>query len=303
MRAYNVDHSPRALYVSFSPHTLRLFPLSDCVVVVVDVFRATTTLTALLHYHPDIDVELARSVQDALARRKPGVLVGGEWKARVPTGFDLGNSPEHYCHLPSGIHRVVFFTTNAVPLIWQVQEARQVLIGSFWNLSALATYLRGVSRPVLIACSSWRGHPCIEDILLAGALVHKLRKVREAYPDEPYIALHLWERALQEGLENYVDRWATHSYRLREQGAHHDVSACLRIDRCNVIPVVKNGKVLRLSGAEKGTEFSLDGRWKAQKQETSTDSRSPAGGNSSSDRHPDTPSGATLSLSGGKRKS
>ncbi len=232
----NVPVDGRFVYVVPSPNLLSLYPVEECVVVVLDVFRASTTLTAFLHFRPSLTIQIVESVEEALRRQAPPEIIAcGEWKARIPDGFFCGNSPLAVQRLPAQTHTVAYFSTNGVPLLWRVRHAQDILIGSFWNLSALAEYLSERDEPVLLACSSWRGHLAIEDMMLAGALVERLNHRRIPYPDDALIALLLWETH-HHRLEETIRRYGTHANRLKEQGFEEDVVVCLERDCTRVIP-------------------------------------------------------------------
>lgn len=232
----NVPVDGRYVYVVPSPKLLSLYPVEECVVVVLDVFRASTTLTAFLHFRPSLTIQVVESVEEALRwQSPPEVIACGEWKARIPKGFFCGNSPLAVQHLPVQTQKIVYFSTNGVPLLLRVRRAKEILIGSFWNLSALAEYLADRDVPILLACSSWRGHLAIEDMMLAGALVERLNHRRIPYPDDALIALLLW-RTHHHRLEETIRRYGTHADRLKEQGFEEDVAVCLERDCTRVIP-------------------------------------------------------------------
>ncbi len=235
-----------ALYTAFTTESLKYFMVHECVTIAVDIYRASTTITAILHYNQDLPVRFVFSIQEALKMKSDsGTILCGEWKARSVDGFDLNNSPCEVDRIPEGTEQVIFFSTNMSRLIQELQQrqAKKIYIGSFWNFSAIVGLIRSLSEPVLIACAGWRGHPAIEDILFAGAVVDALKCSKWLYPDEPYIAMALWELAKKEGLESFIRKRATHVKRLEDNNAHEDIRICLKRDVTSIIPVVERSEV------------------------------------------------------------
>src|SRR5215831_6981857 len=82
--------------------------------VVVDVIRATTTLTVAFDrgcrrvlLAPDVETAQER------ARRESGrFLLGGEREGVAPSGFNLGNSPAEYARADLAGRELLFATTN-----------------------------------------------------------------------------------------------------------------------------------------------------------------------------------------------
>src|SRR4051794_13919669 len=85
------------LDVAFLPRDLDPATLTARAVVVFDVLRATTTMTAALaagveaiHVAPDVPAARVRHADWTL---DPKPLLCGEHRCLAPAGFDLGNSP------------------------------------------------------------------------------------------------------------------------------------------------------------------------------------------------------------------
>lgn len=71
---------------------------------------------------------------------------------------------------------VVFAVLRATSTMLAALKAEHVLIGSFANLTAPATWLTQASPSrVLLVCSGTGDDPCLEDALAVGALIDRLR--------------------------------------------------------------------------------------------------------------------------------
>jgi 2-phosphosulfolactate phosphatase len=158
------------------PQEVEAQKLERSTVVVIDVLRATSTICQALasgarEVVPFVEVDAALAAASKVWRKN--VMLGGERKGLLITGFDSGNSPSEYT--PAAIQgRPVFITTtNGTRALQHARLAKQVIVASFLNLSAVVASLKDESK-VDIVCAGTDGSETSEDILLAGAIVHKL---------------------------------------------------------------------------------------------------------------------------------
>lgn len=180
-------------------------------VVVFDVLRATTTMTAALaagvleiHVFPDTATVRKRAGEVGLFR---GALTCGEEQCLRPEGFDLGNSPGAFTR--EYAERTVFMsTTNGTRAILAAQNAAQLFVGALVNASAVASVLAEAGLDVTLLCAGTNGRVAIEDVIGAGAVLAALSRKLPTVPasDAARVALHLFEsakndlpRALAEG--------------------------------------------------------------------------------------------------------
>lgn len=164
-----------SLDVAFLPTLVNAKDLADRTVVVIDVLRATTTITqAIVAGATEVIpcVEVVDALQIATTFTTKFVL-GGERGGKRIDGFDLGNSPAEYTPQAVGGGTLIFTTTNGTRAMQMCQQAKQVLLGSFNNLSSLVSRLRKASNITLL-CAGTAGRITREDVLFAGALMHHL---------------------------------------------------------------------------------------------------------------------------------
>ncbi|HSY77468.1 MAG TPA: 2-phosphosulfolactate phosphatase, partial [Bacteroidia bacterium] len=102
--------------VCFSPHSFPLYPHEECIVVVIDVLRATSSMCTALHYGVEKILPVA-SVVEARNFQSRGFLVAAERQAHRVEGFDLGNSPFEYMQPKLKGKIIVFTTTNGTQAI------------------------------------------------------------------------------------------------------------------------------------------------------------------------------------------
>ncbi len=217
--------------------------LADGTVVVIDVLRATTTITTALAAGaagiiPCLEIETARE----RAQQHPDpVLLGGERRGEKIEGFDLGNSPTEYTSAAVQSQTILFTTTNGTRALDRCRQAARVLIAGFVNLSAVARQLK-LAAPIHLLCAGTDGKISVEDSLLAGALVDRLmQQAKEPLPtnDQACIVQAAWRQASQ-GAANTP--WLSlleqglGGQNLARVGLAQDIPICAAIDTCSVAP-------------------------------------------------------------------
>jgi 2-phosphosulfolactate phosphatase len=181
------------------PLPTRLWPgrLIGQTVVVFDVLRATTTITAALsagvaEVHLFAEIADARKAAAAQADRP---ILMGERDCLPPSGFDLGNSPRQFDQRHAG--RVAYMvTTNGTRAILTARPAKRVLAGAIVNRRAVAQAAVAGGEPVTLMCAGTAGEVTSEDLLGAGAVIRAmldLDPARSLLPDAQ-AALDLYDR-------------------------------------------------------------------------------------------------------------
>ena len=133
--------------------------------VVIDVIRASTTITIALHHGCAgiVPVRTLREARVVALTLGDGVLLAGERAAAKIAGAHLGNSPGEYERERIEGKTVVLTTTNGTRAFRAIDGAREVIACTFLNVSATARWLRRAGLDVLIVCAGRNGHFCLED--------------------------------------------------------------------------------------------------------------------------------------------
>jgi 2-phosphosulfolactate phosphatase len=201
------------------------------VVVVVDVFRASTTIAVLVSKGARV-VPMA-SISEA-ASAKTDFRIGERDSAKV-AGFDFGNSPTEILasEMPPG-STVALSTTNGTRVVEAARGARAILTGAFVNAGILAEDLAGGTydgaEVVVVGCG-WEGRRAPEDEAAAGAILHRLRS-RGAELDGR--ARRVVERYLSRSVRMLRNNSAAR--RLKHLGYEEDLEFCLAEDTVPVVP-------------------------------------------------------------------
>lgn len=227
----------RKIDVCLSPDLMHLYKTDDRTVVVVDILRATSCMTTAFAHGVQSITPFA-ALEDCLAMKNRGYFTSGERDGKKVDGFDLGNSPFEYMDKKLQGEKIAFTTTNGTKAIAKSIGAREIVIGSFLNLTALARYLRTGTNDILVVCAGWKGKFNLEDTLFAGALIEALSNTISLECDAPQASLHLYQIAKSDMLEFLKE--ASHIKRLANLNIVEDITFCLTIDKYDVVPVMKD---------------------------------------------------------------
>lgn len=235
--------------VSLSP---ALYPFRTIkehhVTVAIDLLRATTAVCAA--FQAGCEAVLPLDTLEGMGHyRQQGFMLAAErggLKVDIPmpngsaAKADYGNSPTEYLRNDMQGVRLAYSTTNGTISILRGADAYITLVGSFANLSALAAKLRMLQMDVVVLCSGWQNDFCIEDTLVAGALMDVLAVDAEPHGDAAQMAVALWQAAKGNPFE-YCQHRCSHIERLHRFGADEDVLFAFKVDTCPVVPELKNG--------------------------------------------------------------
>jgi 2-phosphosulfolactate phosphatase len=230
----------RKVDVCLSPDLMHLYTIHDRTIVIVDILRATSCITTALAFGIRSITPFAL-LEDCRSMKNQGYFTSGERDGKKVEGFDLGNSPFEYMDENLRDQKIAFTTTNGTIAIAKSIGAKEIVIGSFLNLSAVANHLRQRNDHILIVCAGWKGRFNLEDTLFAGALIDSLKDVVEEECDAPQAAHHLYNQAKHNLIDFLKD--ASHVKRLANLNIFEDIKFCLTIDKYEVVPVVKEGVI------------------------------------------------------------
>jgi len=232
------------IHTCFSPALLHLYDLSNAVVVIIDVFRATSTIAAALHNGAKCVIpvdEVAKAIE--ISKQIDGIAAG-ERDGKLAEGLQHGNSPLEYSKDFIKDKTLVLTTTNGTKLLQMAldNKASTIITGSFPNLSAVCTFLINENKNVVLGCAGWKDRFNLEDTLFAGAVIAKIKESFTIHCDSSLTA----ELLYNQHKDNLIDfaSTLTHYHRLVERfGLIEDIKFCLTPDAANVLPLYENGKL------------------------------------------------------------
>ncbi|MCX8019808.1 MAG: 2-phosphosulfolactate phosphatase [Chitinophagaceae bacterium] len=233
------------LFTVLSPALLHLYEPKDSIVVIIDVFRATSTIAAAL-YHGAKYVIPVDSVSKAIEiSRKISGIAAGERDGKIAEGLHHGNSPLEYSSDFIKDKILVLTTTNGTRLLQMAvdQSAQVIISGSFPNLAAVCDFLASGQKKVLLSCAGWKDRVNLEDALFAGAVIHYIGKYFTIHCDSSLMAKVMYEKNKND-LLGFAPQM-THYHRLVERfGLIEDIRYCLSENVAPVLPVYREGRLV-----------------------------------------------------------
>ena len=139
----------KTIDVCLSPDLMHLYDVRDKTVVIIDILRATSCMTTAFAHGIDSITPFAK-LEDCIAMKAKGYFTAGERDGKKVNGFDLGNSPFEYMDEKLKGKKIAFTTTNGTQAIVKAIEAKEILIGSFLNLSAITSHLLECNNNALL---------------------------------------------------------------------------------------------------------------------------------------------------------
>ncbi len=227
-----------SLYTSLSPALLHLYNVRDCVVVVIDILRATSTIATAL-YNGAKSIIPVDSVEKCMRLgRDMECITAGERDGKIAEGLQYGNSSFDYPRNFIEGKILVLTTTNGTKLLHMAvaKGATEIITGSFLNFSAVCDHLIKEKKNVILACAGWKDKVNIEDTLFAGAVVSRIKEHFEINCDASQMANCLYNNAKDDLYEFMKKNDASHYHRLTNFGLEKDIRHCLTEDLANVLP-------------------------------------------------------------------
>jgi 2-phosphosulfolactate phosphatase len=233
------------LQVCLTPALIPLFKVEDHIVVVIDIFRATTSICYGIDNGAEAIIPVSQ-VEECLAYQEihPEYLLAAERNGEVVSGFDFGNSPFSYTKEKVNGKTVVLTTTNGTHALHLSRSAKRIIIGSFLNLTAVCNWLKEQHENVLLVCAGWKNNFNLEDTLFAGAVTEQLKNSNFRLDDAALAANDLYLLA-KDNLDGYLKK-TSHSERLKQLGIEKDIAFCLNVDLTTAIPVLDGERLVKL---------------------------------------------------------
>jgi 2-phosphosulfolactate phosphatase len=238
--------SKPTLYTSLSPALLHLYNVRECVVVVIDVLRATSTIATAL-YNGAKEIIPVDSVEKCIRLGKDmACITAGERDGKVAEGLQYGNSSFEYPREFIAGKILVLTTTNGTKLLHMAlaKGATEIVTGSFLNFSAVCDHLVSLKKNVILACAGWKDKVNLEDTLFAGAVISQIREHFTVDCDSSNMAACLYEQAKDDLYEFMKTNNASHYHRLSNFGLERDIRHCLTKDVANVLPYYVNERLV-----------------------------------------------------------
>ena len=233
-----------SLHTVLTPQLLDLYEIKDSIVVIIDVFRATSTMATALYNgatkiipvdSPEACIEIGNAT---------GGITAGERDGKIIPGLSYGNSPSEYPRSFIENKTLVITTTNGTKLLHMAlrSAAKEIITGSFPNFSNVVEYLKAQNAPVILGCSGWKNRFNVEDTLFAGAVIEAVKDQFTIHCDSSLMAQQLYMQQ-KDNMPEYI-KTLTHWHRLAAYGLESDMLYCVTKDIAPSLPIFKNGALI-----------------------------------------------------------
>ena len=238
--------------VFFGPLEVSAADVANRAVAVVDVLRASTSIVMALANGARAVIPMASSeevVSRAKTLARSEVKLAGERKMQPIPGFDMGNSPLEFTKEAVEGKTILMSTTNGTSAVLAVQGARDVIIASYVNFSAVLSMLRAALRggtDVAIVCAGQEKHFALEDAACAGLFVQRItEKHTKAEINDAAQAAMLIDKKFGSNLKRLFSISA-HGVALEDAGFGADLAVCAEVDSYSVLPVFQDRQITKL---------------------------------------------------------
>jgi 2-phosphosulfolactate phosphatase len=223
------------------------------VVAVIDVLRASTTVAVALANGARAVIPF-QSAEEVVLRSKSfersEVRLAAEHKMLTVQGCDLGNSPAEFTREAIEGKTILLATTNGTAALLDVQSARDVVVASYVNYSAVAARLVTALRDgsdIALVCAGRERQFSLEDAACAGRYVRAIAAELPSTPcNDAAQACAVLEGRYGDDLSAlFTD--AAHGRALIEAGFARDLDVCGSIDAYPVVPVYQDRQITKLA--------------------------------------------------------
>ncbi|KQL49161.1 2-phosphosulfolactate phosphatase [Brevibacillus choshinensis] len=222
---------------------IRFDQISNHVVIVIDVLRASSTIVTALGngFSTVIPVE---TIGQANSFRTADCILAGERHCRKIPDFDYNNSPTEIAACEKTGNQLILTTTNGTRAIQKAERATSLLIGCFLNATACMTYALTFHLDITLYCAGTRSEFALEDGLAAGLMIVQAQKMSSHFQ-----VCDLGE-ALKASYLYFADKigellpQTTTGKRLIQHHFTNDVQYCAKIDQYRIVPYIKEKRIL-----------------------------------------------------------
>jgi 2-phosphosulfolactate phosphatase len=207
---------------------------SEDVTILVDVLRASTTITvAMKNFNTIIPVKTINEAKNLA--KKYNAVMAGERRGAAIEGFDTGNSPLEISNFSGDV--LVITTSNGTRIMDGINA--KVLIGAFVNAKAVAIKALNLAEThIEVVMAGVEGRFAIEDFLCAGEIISSLK---DHDLDEFALAAYMASRDTK--MVNNAIKNSRSALRLSELGLSDDIDFCLKRNIYDHIPVYEHGNI------------------------------------------------------------
>ena len=239
------------LDVFFTPEEVRPADTSGRLVAIIDVLRASTTVAVALANGAKTVVPLPTADEVMVRSRefeKSAVLTAGERKMLPIPGFDVGNSPKLFTRETVEGKTILLTTSNGTRALLGVQGARDIVIASYVNLTAVLALLRmalSSNTDIAIICAAEEGMFALEDAACAGRFVRVMPRTSSVVMNDAASASVLIDRKYGDNIAK-IFQDSSHGKELKAAGFGDDLATAAAVDSYSVVPIYQDRQITKI---------------------------------------------------------
>ncbi|GAC1436159.1 MAG: 2-phosphosulfolactate phosphatase [Ktedonobacteraceae bacterium] len=230
------------LRIFFTPVDMSAVEIhTNDIYIVIDVIRATTTLTTVFdsgaaRVYAALSLEQAQHAATLFPQR----LLCGERHGLPVVGFNYGNSPAQFAQTDLTGRELILTTTNGTRAFYACPANSTQLAGCFYNAHAVTAHALALAQEkgsnVVIVCAAESNYFALDDATCAGYLALEVQRQHPAIEtfDDIQVGKALYEAFAPARLVEVAH--AAQSIIAVNLG--HDLDYCMKIDGSTTVPMV-----------------------------------------------------------------
>jgi len=211
------------------------------IAIVVDILRASTTITTLLWYGAKYVISTAEVKEAFELAKKYNALLMGERDCLKIDGFHFGNSPVEISEKEVKNKKFIFTSTSFPKAIEAAKKSPLILVGSMLNVNAVTQFARKLSKGkgynICFMLAGALDNSAKEELAFVGVAgeILSIYSISNDVKD----AINL---VAKEGVKNVIKE-SFHAKRLINLGFKNDIEFACKKDIFNIVPIAKNNKI------------------------------------------------------------
>lgn len=224
--------------IIISADDIKKSKIKDKIVVVIDMFRATSVIVTALNNGckeviPYLTIE--GTLEAASRLQRDNYILGGERRAVKIDGFDLSNSPLEYTESVVKNKTVLLTTTNGTRTLMESLSAKRIFIGAMINAKAVAKKLVEINEDVIIINAGTNGNFSMDDYICSGYIINQML----SYNNELELTdIARTANIIYKGNEDIITyvKLATHYSVMKSLGLDDDIQYCVKKSIIDIVP-------------------------------------------------------------------
>jgi len=216
--------------------------IKDKVVVIFDVLRATTTITAALYKGFEYVIPVTDVREGLTLAKKLKAVTAGEIDGEKIEQYDFSNSPNQILKIDKPKKYLVLRTTNGTRAIKHFSDQNIILAGAVVNAQAVAQAAIKIAekekKNICLVAVGRKGKPSPEDEYALGLVLNYMMNPDTAIHEKclPHIEFANTTEPLDALL---MSEWAKRMVKEKKEAEVRDIVVSARLNSMPVVPILE----------------------------------------------------------------